>query len=67
MVLEHIRKYGEITQGEALQKYSVARLASRINDLRKEGNHIETYMMKGYNRFGKTTQYACYRMGIMFQ
>lgn len=52
MVLAHIRKYGGITQGEALDLYGCARLASRISELRKAGYNIKTISIKRQGRFG---------------
>lgn len=38
-ILRHLRDYGSITQKEAYAEYGIARLASRINDLKKKRIH----------------------------
>ena len=37
LILMHMKKYGSITHMEAENEYGIARLASRINDLRRMG------------------------------
>ena len=37
LILMHMKKYGSITHLEAEKEYGIARLASRINDLRRQG------------------------------
>lgn len=37
LILMHMKKYGSITHMEAEREYGIARLASRINDLRRQG------------------------------
>ena len=52
-ILEYIKRFGSITQLEALQDLGVMRLASRISDLRSLGYPIisETEVVK--NRYGE--------------
>ena len=64
MVLAYIDKFGSITQREALNVLGVARLASRVNDLRKAGHPIISEVVTGQNRFGEKTRWARYRMGV---
>lgn len=64
LILQHMKKYGSINHMEALSEYGCARLASRINDLRKRGVAIETEIVKGKNRYGETTHYAVYRLAV---
>ena len=42
MLIDHFLAGGKITQLEALQKYGVGRLASRICDLKHDGYRIES-------------------------
>lgn len=63
MILRHLKDYGSITQGEAFQEYGIMRLASRVNDLRKDGHNIVTEVVTGRNRYGERTRWARYRMG----
>lgn len=60
LILEHMIKYGSITPMDALAEYGCMRLAARIADLREDGIEVETDMVKGKNRFGKTVKYARY-------
>lgn len=60
MILHHLQTKKSITQLEAMECYGIARLASRINDLRTLGLPVRKVMEKGKNRFGKTTSYARY-------
>lgn len=57
MLLKHLKRK-TISQYEALLVYGIARLASRIDELRKEGWNIETIM----KRDDKGKRYARYRM-----
>lgn len=59
-VLEHLMKYGSITQREATDCYAITRLGARIYDLKQFGFPIEKVMEKSKNRFGEPTWYARY-------
>lgn len=45
-ILIHLIDHEKITPMEALNKYGCFRLASRINDLRREGHDIKTKMVE---------------------
>ena len=45
-VLDYIKMHGSITGMEALDKLGCFRLASRISDLKQEGNIIDTIMIE---------------------
>ena len=62
MVLMHMKKYGSITHLEAEKEYGIARLASRINDLRRMGYAIQSEMITGRNRRDETAHFARYRL-----
>lgn len=47
LIKNHLKKYGQITPLEALQKYGCFRLGARIYELRKEGERIETKTATG--------------------
>lgn len=57
VLLKHLKRK-TISQYEALLVYGIARLASRIDELRQEGWNIETIM----KRDDKGKRYARYRM-----
>ena len=63
MILRHMREQGSITQREALQDYGIARLASRINDIRKTGIQVATIIETARNRYGAPVHYARYQLG----
>lgn len=48
-ILEHLKKYNEITSMEAFQKYKITRVGAVIDTLRKEGYDIETKRPKKGN------------------
>jgi len=54
-ILEHLKKRGTITSLEAYQSYGVTRLASRINDLKKQGQKISGIFINVPTRSGSTT------------
>lgn len=60
-VLEFMRVFGEITQKDAYGM-DIYRLASRINDLKREGYEIQTEYKEVDTRYGKT-KIAVYRLG----
>ena len=62
MVLMHMKKYGSITHLEAEKEYGIARLASRINDLRRQGYAIKSEMIVGKNRRDEAAHFARYRL-----
>ena len=60
-ILEHLSK-ASITQAEALSRYGVARLASRVNDLKNDGHKIESVLVDVVNRHGQRTKVARYSL-----
>jgi hypothetical protein len=62
MILMHLQDYGSITSIQAMQEYGFMRLASRINDLKREGYNIISETMKSKNRFGETIHHSVYRL-----
>lgn len=62
-IIEHMEKYGRIDQATASKEYGIARLASRISELKKAGYDIESRRERGLNRNGKRVSYAVYSLG----
>ena len=62
LILMHIEKYGSITHLEAEKEYGIMRLASRINDLRRQGVAIKSEIVTGKNRRGEPTHFARYSL-----
>lgn len=59
-VLDYMRRFGSITQFEALRDIGCMRLASRISDLRGQGYAIGRRMKTMKNRYGKDVSFAEY-------
>lgn len=62
-ILDHIDKFGSITDAEAASYYSCYRLSARIYDLRALGIDIKTEKFKGVNKFGRPFCCARYTRG----
>ena len=59
-IVDYMKKFGSITQLEALQDLGCMRLASRISDLRYQGYAIGRRMKTSKNRFGDDVCFAEY-------
>ena len=59
-ILDYIRKYGSITQLEAIRDLGCMRLAARISDLRRQGYPIGRRMKTCKNRDGRDVSFAEY-------
>ena len=58
-IIAFIEEHGSITQIDALQ-FGCMRLASRINDLKRQGFPIKKKMESAKNRYGEPINYARY-------
>lgn len=61
-ILRHLRDYGSISSLEAISEYGCMRLASRINDLKRQGYNISAERGKSKNSYGEPTSFAVYRL-----
>ncbi len=61
-ILIHLKTGAYITQSEALERYSIARLAPRIAELKKLGYTITTVTIRFTTVLGKRGKYAAYRL-----
>lgn len=61
-ILDYIKRFGSITQLEALQDLGIMRLASRISDLKRLGHPIVSEMETVENRFGEKCYIKRYSM-----
>ena len=59
-ILRHLETCGSITAAEAAAEFGCMRLASRINELKREGVPIRLEMVTGRNRFGEAVVFAKY-------
>ena len=62
-VLAYIREFGSISQLEALRDLGVMRLASRISDLRRQGEDIVSWREAVKNRYGEKCYIKRYGIG----
>lgn len=62
-IIDYIKRFGSITQIEALQDLGVMRLASRISDLRRLGYPIISDTETVKNRYGEKCHVKRYRIG----
>ena len=62
-ILRHLQDFGSITSAEAITEYGIMRLASRVNDLRRNGTNIVSEYVTGFNRYGEKCHWTRYRMG----
>jgi len=62
-VIAYVRTYGSITPREAIETYSITRLAAVIFDLKELGHTFvePTQIMKGTNKFGEPCTWAKYQ------
>jgi hypothetical protein len=61
-IIEYIRQFGSISTLEAFRDLGVARLASRIHDLKAQGYVFETETKTAKNRFNENTTFKVYRL-----
>ena len=59
-ILEYMKRFGSITQLDALRDIGCMRLASRISDLKYQGYAIGRRMKTGKNRYGDDITFAEY-------
>ena len=62
-ILWHFKNYGAITPLQALYKYGIYRLASRIHDLKRQGYDIKRETVTVKNRFGEDVKITKYWRG----
>jgi hypothetical protein len=60
MIIGELQNGGTITNVEAVEKLGIARLASRIHDLKKRGIPISYRWEEGLNRRGDKCRYKRY-------
>lgn len=61
-ILDYMQQFGSISTLEAFRDLGVARLASRIHDLKMMGYSITSEVKASKNRYGETTHYSVYRL-----
>jgi hypothetical protein len=63
-VLNELKAGNEVTSMTMWHKYGITRLSGIIYDLKSMGYTIHTVMKEGKTRFGETTKYASYILGV---
>ena len=61
-IVEYMRRFGSISTLEAFNDLGVARLASRIHDLKSQGYVITSETKTAKNRFGENTSFKGYKL-----
>lgn len=61
-ILDYMDQFGSISTLEAFRDLGVARLASRIHDLKSMGYKIISETKSSKNRFGEKTYFKEYRL-----
>lgn len=62
LILNYIKEFGSITPMEAFADLGITKLATRISEMRRDGEHFKIETVRTKNRFGKTVYYAKYSM-----
>lgn len=61
-IIAYIKEFGSISTLEAFRDLGVARLASRIHDLKGQGYHFITETKTAKNRWDENTSFKVYRL-----
>lgn len=61
-IIDYIKRFGGITQFEALRDLGVMRLASRISDLKRLGYPVESERIVVKNRYGEECRIKRYKL-----
>ena len=61
-IVDYMRRFGSISTLEAFNDLGVARLASRIHDLKVQGYNITSETKTSKNRYGESVSFKVYRL-----
>lgn len=59
-IVEYIKTFGSISPLEAFRDLGITKLATRISEMRKDGQVFDQEYMKSKNRFGETVYFMRY-------
>lgn len=62
-IFDYMAEHHGITAAEAQSELGVARLASRIADMKNIGIEIQSEMVSGENRYGQRVHFKRYYLG----
>ncbi len=61
-ILQYLTDHETITTAQAMTELGVYRLASRINDLKRQGYAIRKETVRAKNKYGETVRFAQYSL-----
>lgn len=61
-IIEYMTQFGSISTYEAFNDLGIARLASRIHDLKTQGYNIASETKTTKNKFGERTSFSVYKL-----
>lgn len=61
-IIDYMRRFGSISTLDAFNDLGVARLASRIHDLKAQGYNITSSIGIAKNRYGEKIHFSVYRL-----
>lgn len=61
-LIDYMMRGGKLTSLSAMRELGVARLASRIHDIKEMGYEVESRMVSETNRYGEKTSFKEYWM-----
>jgi hypothetical protein len=61
-IIDYINQFGSISTLEAFNDLGVARLASRIHDLKRQGYEFKSEIRSRKNRYGERTYFKVYSL-----
>lgn len=59
-IVNYIKEFGSITPLDAFRDLGITKLATRISEMRRNGQVFNQQYEKGKNRFGETVYYMRY-------
>ena len=59
-IIDYINQFGSISPLEAFRDLGITKLATRISEMRKDGQVFNQEYVKAKNRFGETVYYMRY-------
>lgn len=62
-IVKYMQDFGSITTLQAFTDLGCTRLASRVNDLRKQGYEIKSEFVSSKNRYDEKVSYKKYYLG----
>ena len=61
--MDYMERFGSISPMEAFADLGITKLATRVSEMRRDGENIIGEIETKKNRFGEKTHYMRYRIG----